>query len=177
QESGSRSRRQDGGKGGHQVTSFVRVLLAVLLPAALYPVAVFGQESLAKVAEETEPKTVKIYGAGGLRGLEAYQSGFLISGEGHVLTVWSYVLDSDVITVTLNDGRKLEAQLLGMDPRLELAVLKIDAMDLPHFNLEEAVALDSGARVLAFNNLYGIATGNEPSSILHGIITAKTDLA
>lgn len=136
-----------------------------------------GQESQADVAEQTEPKTVKIYGAGGLRGLEAYQSGLLISGEGHILTVWSYVLDSDVITIALNDGRKLEAQLLGMDPRLEIAVLKIDAQELPHFNLDEAVVLEAGARVLAFNNLYGIATGNEPSSVLHGIVTAKTDLA
>ena len=38
---------------------------------------------------------------GRLRGLEAYQSGFLISGEGHILTAWSYVLDSDVVTVYL----------------------------------------------------------------------------
>jgi hypothetical protein len=37
--------------------------------------------------------------AGGMRGLEAYQSGILISGEGHVLTVWSYVLDADDVTV------------------------------------------------------------------------------
>ena len=136
-----------------------------------------GQDSLAQIAQEVEPKTVKIYGAGGLRGLEAYQSGLLISEEGHVLTAWSYVLDSDVITVTLHDGRKLEAQLLGMDPRLEIAVLKIDGQELPHFNLDEAVVLEPGARVLAFNNLYGVATGNEASSVLHGIVTAKTDLA
>ena len=52
---------------------------------------------------------------------------FLISADGHVLTVWSYVLDTDYITVTLDDGRKFEAKLVGADPRLELAVLKIDA--------------------------------------------------
>ena len=44
---------------------------------------------------------VKIYGAGGPRGLEAYQSGFLISAEGYILTSWSYVLDTDNITVVL----------------------------------------------------------------------------
>jgi hypothetical protein len=54
---------------------------------------------------------VKIYGAGGLRGLEAYQSGFLISPQGHVLTAWSYVLDTDFITVTLADGRKFQGRL------------------------------------------------------------------
>src|SRR4051794_15643083 len=148
-----------------------------LVFAILLPCAALAQTSYSEIIAQTQPKIVKIFGAGGLRGLEAYQSGFVISGEGHILTVWSYVLDSDVITVALNDGRKLEAQLVGMDPRLEIAVLKIDGTDFPHFNLDEAVALDAGARVLAFNNLYGIATGNEPSSVLHGIVTAKTDLA
>ena len=50
-----------------------------------------------------------------------------ISPEGHILTVFSYVLDTDYITVVLADGRKFEAKLLGADPRLEVAVLKIEA--------------------------------------------------
>ena len=54
--------------------------------------------SFAQVVERVQPKMVKIYGAGGVRGLEAYQSGFLISSEGHILTVWSSVLDSDTIS-------------------------------------------------------------------------------
>jgi S1-C subfamily serine protease len=153
------------------ICSFLLLLLVTHSRPAL------GQSSAADVADEAEPKTVKIYGAGGLRGLEAYQSGFLVSGEGHILTVWSYVLDSDVITIALNDGRKLEAQLVGMDPRLEIAVLKVEGTDFPHFNLDDTAPLEAGARVLAFNNLYGIATGNEPSSVLHGVVTAKTDLA
>jgi serine protease Do len=136
-----------------------------------------AQTSFAEVIAQTQPKIVKIFGAGGLRGLEAYQSGFLISGEGHILTVWSYVLDSDAVTVYLNDGRRLQAELVGMDPRSEVAVLKIEGRDLPHFQLEEAVTLASGAKVLAFSNLYGVALGNEPASVLHGVVTAKADLA
>jgi serine protease Do len=136
-----------------------------------------AQSSFAEVIGQTQPKIVKIFGAGGLRGLEAYQSGFLITADGHILTVWSYVLDSDAVTVYLDDGRKLTAEVIGMDPRSEIAVLKIDAQNLPHFNLDEAVALGGGARVLAFSNLYGVAFGNEPSSVLHGIVAAKTDLA
>ena len=61
--------------------------------------------SFADIIAGVQPRIVKIYGAGGLRGLEAYQSGFLISAEGHILTVWSYVLDTEEIQVTLNDGR------------------------------------------------------------------------
>ncbi|HTQ39960.1 MAG TPA: S1C family serine protease [Pirellulales bacterium] len=126
---------------------------------------------------EVQRKTVKIYGAGGLRGLEAYQSGFLISADGYVLTVFSHVLDSDTITVTLDDGRKLDGKLVGADPRLEIAVLKIDAADLPHFDLQQAKAGVEGTRVLAYSNLFGVATGDEPVSVLHGSIAAVTTLA
>jgi serine protease Do len=101
----------------------------------LLPYSAPAQSSFSEIVAQTQPKIVKIFGAGGLRGLEAYQSGFLISGEGHILTVWSYVLDSDVVTVYLHDGRKLTAEVLGMDPRSEIAVLKIDVQNLPHFNL------------------------------------------
>jgi S1-C subfamily serine protease len=151
----------------------VALVLALWLPAA--PAA--AQSSFAQVIDQVQPKIVKIFGAGGLRGLEAYQSGFLISGEGHILTVWSYVLDSDVVTIYLNDGRKFQAEVIGMDPRSEIAVLKIDGEGLPHFSLDEAVPLDAGSRVLAFSNLYGVAFGNEAASVLKGSVAAKAELA
>ena len=87
--------------------------------------------SLADVVARLQPKMVKIYGAGGLRSLEAYQSGMLISPEGHILTAYSYVLDTDNPRAVLWDGRRFDAKLLGADPRLEVAVLKIDAAGLP----------------------------------------------
>ena len=74
------------------------------------PSNVAAQSSYAEVVAQTQPKIVKIFGAGGLRGLEAYQSGFLISPDGHILTVWSYVLDREAVTVYLVDGRKLTAR-------------------------------------------------------------------
>jgi serine protease Do len=132
--------------------------------------------SFAGVIDEVQPKIVKIYGAGGFRGLEPYQSGFLASADGHVLTVWGYVLDTDFITVTLDDGRKFEAKLLGADPRLELAVLKIDAEGLPHFDLASPATAATGSRVLAFSNLFGVAAGDEPSSVLHGSVAIKSKL-
>jgi S1-C subfamily serine protease len=132
---------------------------------------------LGPTIESVQPRMVKLYGAGGFRGLEAYQSGFLISAEGHVLTAWSYVLDTDHVTVVLNDGRQFKGELLGADPRLEVAVLKIEAADLPHFDLEAAAVAEPGTRVLAFSNLFGVATGDEPASVLHGTISARTELA
>ena len=130
--------------------------------------------SLSHVIAQVQPKIVKIFGAGGLRGLESYQSGFLISADGYVLTVWSHVLDSDETTVILNDGRKYQGKLVGADPRLELALLKIDAQDLSFFDLSASVPAAEGTRVLADSNLFGVATGDESASVLHGNISAVT---
>jgi len=155
------------------------VACAVIVAGTLLPRAVLaaaGAGSFAGIVAQVQPVVVKLYGAGGLRGLEAYQSGMLISAEGHVLTAWSYVLDTDYITVVLHDGRRLPGQLLGADPRLEIAVLKVDAADLPHFRLTEAVSVQAGARVLAFSNLYGVATGSEAASVQHGVVAAVTTL-
>lgn len=160
-------------------TAVRRVVAAGLLLAAGLVVcsASSASESSAEVIARTQPKLVKIYGAGGFRRLEAYQSGMLISPEGHVLTVWSYVLDTDRITVTLDDGRRFRAELLGADPQLEVAVLKIDAEDLACFDLSEAVEAPPATPVLAFSNLFGIASGAEPVSALHGYVSVKTRLA
>ncbi|MBN2473013.1 MAG: serine protease [Pirellulales bacterium] len=159
------------------------VLLAapLALPAAADSGApgnrALGRSSIAETITQVQPKIVKIYGAGGFRGMEGYQSGMLISPEGHILTVYSYVLDTDYLKATLDDGRKFDAKLLGADPKLEVAVLKIDAADLPCFALDEAVEVESGTRVLALSNLFGVATGNEPASVQHGIVSVKTSLA
>jgi S1-C subfamily serine protease len=128
------------------------------------------------VLDDAQAKVVKIYGAGGFRGMEPYQSGILISAEGHVLTVWSYVLDTDHITVTLNDGRRFDAKLLGADPRLEVAVLKIEGNSLPCFDLSKAVAAPAGTRVLALSNTFGVAMGNEPASVQHGTVSVLTNM-
>jgi S1-C subfamily serine protease len=133
--------------------------------------------SLGEVIRAVQPKMVKIYGAGGIRGLEAYQSGFLISPEGHIITAASYVLDSDVITIGFNDGRKLEAKLLGIDHQLEIAVLKVEGTDYPFFDLKQAATANEGTRVLAFSNLFGVATGDEAVSVLHGSVATITTLA
>jgi serine protease Do len=128
------------------------------------------------VLDDVQSKVVKLYGAGGFRGLEPYQTGFLISADGYVATVWSYVLDTDPIIVHLADGRKFDAKFEGGDPNLEIAILKFDGKDLPHFELDASVEATPGQRVLAFSNLYNVATGNEPVSVQHGLIAVKTRL-
>lgn len=154
----------------------VTCVLSLALAIGSATSATAAPSTFAQTIAGVQPRLAKIYGAGGLRGLEAYQSGLVISADGYVLTVWSYVLDSDVVNVTLDDGRKFEATLVGADPRLEIALLKIDATELPYFNLDAAIEIAPGDRVLAFSNLYGVATGNEAASVLHGIVSAKTKL-
>jgi len=135
-----------------------------------------GASAQATGIDAAQPKMVKIYGAGGFEGLEAYQSGFLISAEGHILTAWSYVLDTDYLTVMLADGRKLEAKLVGADPRLEIAVVKVEGQSLDHFDLARPAVADVGTRVWAVSNLFGVATGDEADSVQHGVVAAKTQL-
>ena len=125
-----------------------------------------------------QQKIVKLYGAGGFRQLEAYQSGILISEEGHILTAMSYVLDTDDLVAVLDDGRKLSPVLVGADPIRELAVLAPEEAQiaLPHFDLSRSIAGYAGQRVLALSNLYGIASGEEPASVLQGVVTAVAPL-
>lgn len=161
----------------NQPRRFARAFLVIVLAGSFAALPARGENTFAPAVKKVQPRIVKIYGAGGPRGLEAYQSGFVISAEGHILTVWSYVLDTEFITAVMNDGRRYQAKLLGADPRVEIAVLKIEAEDLPHFNLDDAVDLSAGSRVLAFSNLFNVAVGDEASSVLHGNVAGRTRLA
>lgn len=125
---------------------------------------------------EVSQRVVKIFGSGGLRGLYGYSSGVLVSAEGHIVTVWSHVLDEQTVKVVLHDGRRAEARVIGAEPALDLAVLKIDGDEFPHFNLDEAVPAAPGTRVWAFSNMFKVAAGDEPVSVLHGVVAARTNL-
>jgi len=150
--------------------------LLIWLSGASSPAA--SAATLQQTIRTAQGKVVKIYGAGGFRQMEAYQSGVLVSAEGHVLTVLSYVLDTDDLTVVLDNGRRLQAEVIGSDPVSELAILKlpIEGERLPHFDLQHSPAVKPGARVLALSNLFGIATGNEPVSAMQGVVSAVAPL-
>lgn len=130
-------------------------------------------ESIAAVS----PKVVKIFGAGGGAKLHAYGSGFLVSPNGHIVTVWSHILDGDTVNVVLDDGRRFQGKVLGAEPPLDMAVLKIEAEGLPYFDLAEATSAGPGTRVLAFSNAFKVATGDEQVTVMHGVISARTSLA
>lgn len=148
---------------------------AILLVIACWGVAAEAgspQETISSAAR----KVVKLYGAGGVRGLEAYQSGILVSPDGGILTVMSTVLDSDEIDCVLDDGSRHRATLKGVDPRRELALLTIDAADLPAFTLEAGGPAAVGTRAIALSNLFGVAVGDERVSAQRGVISAVVPL-
>ena len=160
----------------------------LILVSLLTCTTVLAQPSLSKSSNQVQNRVVKIYGAGGVGGLDAYQSGFVVSPAGHVATAWSSVLDVEPI-VLLSDGRRFESKIVGFEPSLELAVLKLDTGDLPYFAVSEtgpdsqANTNDSGRDeyqwgdpVLAVSNLFNIATGNEPASVLQGRLAARSEL-
>ena len=63
---------------------------------------------------------------------------------------------ADEILVELNDGRELSAQLVGRDPRSDLAVLKVDAVDLPFLPVADSDQLEVGDVVFAIGNPMGV---------------------
>src|SRR5258708_7584997 len=160
---------------GHMIMKLVSIALT-LAGCLLAAPAARAAEPGEKVIDHVSRRVAKIFGAGGLRGLYAYSTGFLVSPQGHIVTVWSHVLDDQAVTVVLHDGRKFEGKILGAEPQLDLAVLKLDGDDFPYFDLDEAAGAGVGTRVLAFSNMFKVATGDEQVSVIHGVIAARTKL-
>jgi serine protease Do len=96
-------------------------------------------------------------------------SGFIISKDGYILTNNHVVGDADRITVTLADGRKYDARLVGTDPKSEVALIKIeDEQALPFLELGNSDTLEVGEWVLAAGNPFGLS-----QTITAGIVSAK----
>lgn len=88
----------------------------------------------------------------------AVGSGFIISDEGLVLTNSHVVFGRQLIIVTLDNGRKIEAELLGADPIFDLAVLRIPVPPEPHLRavLGDSDSLRIGEEVIAIGNPFGL---------------------
>ncbi|MHC4727227.1 MAG: trypsin-like peptidase domain-containing protein, partial [Planctomycetota bacterium] len=72
----------------------------------------------------------------------AQGSGFLISADGYILTNNHMVEESEKIEVELTDGRKFTAKIIGTDPDSDVAVVKVDAENLPYLELADSDALE-----------------------------------
>jgi len=82
-------------------------------------------------------------------------SGFIISPDGYILTNNHVIDGADVIHVRLNDRREYTAKVIGTDSRTDLALLKIDAKDLPTVKMGDSDKLKAGQWVLAIGSPFG----------------------
>lgn len=95
-------------------------------------------------------------------------SGVIISGDGYIVTNNHVVEGAEDIKVTLNDNREFTATVIGLDANTDLALIKIDAKDLPTLVIGDSDALKVGEWVLAVGNPF-----NLKSTVTAGIVSAK----
>lgn len=102
------------------------------------------------------------------RPVVGYGSGVIISSDGYIITNNHVIEDMDKIEVTLNDNRTFKAKKIGSDPASDIALLKIDAKDLPTIPFGNSDALKVGEWVLAVGNPFNLT-----STVTAGIVSAK----
>lgn len=95
-------------------------------------------------------------------------SGFIVSPDGVILTNAHVVRDANEVTVKLQDRREFKAKVLGSDPKTDVAVLKIDAHNLPVVPIGNSKNLQVGEWVLAIGSPYGL-----DSTVTAGVVSAK----
>ncbi|MDE6089317.1 MAG: Do family serine endopeptidase [Duncaniella sp.] len=96
-------------------------------------------------------------------------SGVIISADGYIVTNNHVIDDADRLEVTLNDNRTFDATVVGADATTDLALIKIDATDLPVIPMGDSEALKVGEWVLAVGNPFGFT-----STVTTGIVSAKS---
>jgi serine protease Do len=95
-------------------------------------------------------------------------SGFIISEDGYILTNNHVVDKAKDIRVALADGRALVAKLVGRSPEIDVALIKVDAADLPAVVLGDSDAMEVGDWVVAIGNPFGLS-----HTVTKGIVSAK----
>ncbi|MGD9946922.1 MAG: DegQ family serine endoprotease [Desulfobulbus sp.] len=99
---------------------------------------------------------------------QAAGSGFIIASDGYILTNNHVVADTDKITVRLADKREFQAKVVGTDPQSDVALIKIEAKDLPVLPLGNSDALEVGEWVIAIGNPFEL---NQTVTV--GVVSAK----
>ncbi len=115
----------------------------------------------------------RFFGENGGNGEEFFNSrslgsGFIISADGYVITNHHVVKNADEIIVKLSDRRQLIAELIGSDPRSDIALLKLDATGLSAVSLASSDDIKVGQWVLAIGSPFGF-----DASVTAGIVSAK----
>ena len=125
----------------------------------------FGQPSPRRNRPRREQETEK-------RKVPAGQgSGFIISSDGYILTNRHVVAEADTVTVKFDEALNIEpkeAKVVGVDEESDVAVIKVDAKDLPTVKLGDSDKLEVGEWVIAIGNPFGLS-----HTVTAGIVSAK----
>jgi len=167
--------------------ALLRVVLALPLLPLLHPSAALAGQAerktpLVAVVERVSPAVVNIsaestvrqrdpffglFGLGSERPAQSLGSGFVIDRSGRVITNAHVVEGASRITVTLLDGRELEADLLGSDRDADIAILQVKAAGLPTLPLGKSSDLMIGETVIAVGNPFGLS-----NTVTTGVLSA-----
>jgi serine protease Do len=109
-----------------------------------------------------------------LRPIQSEGSGFIVRSDGYIFTNYHVVEDADQVQVKLKDGREFPAKVAGTDERTDVAVLKIDAKDLPIAQLGDSDAVRVGQFAFAigapfkldYTFTYGVISGKGRSKLI-----------
>ena len=96
-------------------------------------------------------------------------SGFIVSSNGQIITNAHVVDGADQVKVTLKDGRNFEGKVLGSDPATDVAVIQVDAKDLPTVALGDSDQIQPGISAIAIGNPLGL-----DNTVTAGIISATS---
>lgn len=113
------------------------------------------------------------------RRFESLGSGVIIDPDkGYIITSSHVIQNADIITVTLHDGRRLNAEVIGADPETDIAILRIEAEHLESLPLGDSNQLQVGNFVVAIGNPFGLNITGTNQSATFGIISAlgRSDL-
>ncbi|MFO7676576.1 MAG: trypsin-like peptidase domain-containing protein [bacterium] len=99
-------------------------------------------------------------------------SGFIISPNGEVITNAHVVRNATAIKVTLTDNREFDAELLGLDNGLDLALLRVNGSRLPHVRLGTSKDILIGEWAIAFGNPFGFLLRDAQPTVTVGVISA-----
>ncbi len=119
----------------------------------------FGPQFRSPYRSPDQQKEYKQRGAG---------SGFIVGSDGYILTNNHVVEGADKISVRLDDKREFKAKVIGTDPQSDVAVIKIDASDLPVLPLGDSDSLEVGEWVIAIGNPFELS-----STVTVGVVSAK----
>lgn len=130
---------------------------------------------LSLAAATVSSRVVKIYAAG-IGTVKSYGSGVAVSADGRIVTVQSAMLEDPNLRVVLADGRRYPATVVARDEIRQIAELKIEAENLPHFSIASSRHLLPGDWVIAAANSFKVADGPEAVSVAYGVLSERTEL-